>query len=118
MTDAIITDPQDLQYICDIVSQVLDNQHYLADIKDVQTALKEVSLEHGREVQINLVFEENQLTGFNFSLKSDLSKTTPTIAFKQNQINIDSEKGDVLNFSPIEVENLFILICSLTPNMH
>jgi hypothetical protein len=98
MTDAIITDPQDLQYICDIISQVLDNHHYLADIKDIQTALKEVSLEHDREVQINLVFEENQLTGFNFSLKSDLSKTTPTIAFKQNQINIDSEKGDVIPY--------------------
>jgi hypothetical protein len=98
MTDAIITNPQDLQYISNIVSQVLDNHHYLADIKDVQTALKEVSLEHGQEVQINLVFEENQLTGFNFSLKSDLSKTTPTIAFKQNQINIDSEKGDVIPY--------------------
>lgn len=100
MTDAInncfITDPQDLKYISDVLNQVLDNRHHLADIKDVQIALKEVSLEHGREVQINLVFEENQLTGFNFSLKNDPSKTTPTIAFKQQQINIESEKGDVI----------------------
>jgi hypothetical protein len=98
MTDEIITDPQELQYICDIVNQVLDNRHYLADIKDVQTALKEVSLEHGREVQINLVFAENQLTGFNFSFRNDSSKTTPTIDLKQQQINITPEKGDVIPY--------------------
>ncbi len=102
MNDAInncfITDPQDLKYISDVGNQVLDNRHYLGDIKDIQTALKEVSLEHGREVQINLVFEENQLSGFNFSFRNNPGKTTQTIPFKQQQINIDPEKGDVIPY--------------------
>ncbi len=102
MTNAInnyfITDPEDLIYISNVANQVLESRHNLADIKDVQTALKEVSLEYGREVQINLVFDENQLTGFNFSFKNNPGKTTQTIPFKQQQISIDPEKGDVIPY--------------------
>jgi len=102
MTNAInnffITDPEDLNYVSNIANQVLESRHNLADIKDVQTALKEVSLEGGREVQINLVFDENQLNGFNFSFKNNPGKTTQTIPFKQQQINIDPEKGDVIPY--------------------
>ncbi len=102
MTNAInnyfITNPEDLNYISNVANQVLESRHNLADIKDVQAALKEVSLEGGREVQINLVFDENQLTGFNFSFKNNPGKTTQTIPFKQQQINIDPGKGDVIPY--------------------
>ncbi len=96
--DCFITDPSDLNYISDVVNQVLDSKHHLADIKGLQAALKEVSLEHGKEIQMNLVFEENQLAGFNFSFTNNLSKTTDTIPFKQQQINIDSAKGEIISY--------------------
>ncbi|MEA5598532.1 hypothetical protein VB797_29785, partial [Rivularia sp. UHCC 0363] len=96
--NCFITDPSDLNYISDVVNQVLDNRHHLADVKDLQATLKEVSLEHGKEIQMNLVFEENQLAGFNFSFTNDASKTTDTIPFNQQQINIDSAKGDVISY--------------------
>ena len=92
-----ITDPEELKFISDVVNQVLDSKHHLADIKDLQAALKEVSLERGQEVQMNLVFEENQLTGFNFSFKNNTSKTTETIPFSQQQLNIESEKGSIIS---------------------
>ncbi len=79
MICSLITESQDLQYIFDILNQVLDNNHVLGSIKDVQTALKEVSLEHGREIQMNLIFEENYLTGFNFSFTNEPTKTTATM---------------------------------------
>ena len=94
--NCFITDPLDLNYISHVVNQVLESKHHLADIKDLQAALKEVSLEHGQEIQMNLVFEENQLSGFNFSFTNDSSKTTATIPFKQQQSNISSEKGDII----------------------
>ncbi len=100
MTETInnywISDPKDLKYISDVVNQVLDNKNELADIKDLQAALKSVSLEHGKEIQINLVFEENELTGFNFSFKNDPTITTDLIPFKQQQINVESENGDII----------------------
>ena len=95
--NCFITDPLDLNYITHVVNQVLESKHHLADIKDLQTVLKEVSLEHGQEIQMNLVFEENQLSGFNFSFTKDSSKTTDTIPFKQQQSNISSEKGDIIS---------------------
>lgn len=91
-----ITDPEDLNYISGVVSQVLEDKHELGSIKDVQSALSAVSLEQGREVQINLVFEESQLAGFNFSFKSEPSKTTPTIPFKQQQLNVDAQSGNII----------------------
>ncbi|RAM49233.1 MAG: hypothetical protein C6Y22_23030 [Hapalosiphonaceae cyanobacterium JJU2] len=104
MTEAIvcslITDTQDLQYIFDVVNQVLDNNHVLGSIKDVQTALKEVSLEHGMEIQMNLIFEENYLTGFNFSFKNEPTKTTATIPFKQQEIEIQMESGCIIPHEP------------------
>ncbi|MGB3756305.1 MAG: hypothetical protein WBA07_08020 [Rivularia sp. (in: cyanobacteria)] len=92
-----LTDPPELKFISDVVNQVLDSRHHLADIKDLQAALKEVSLEHGKEIQMNLVFEENQLAGFNFSFTNNPSKTTDTIPFKQQQINIEYEKGNIIS---------------------
>ncbi|MEO0844202.1 MAG: hypothetical protein AAF063_35830 [Cyanobacteria bacterium J06643_5] len=95
--NCFITDPLDLNYISHVVNQVLESKHHLADIKDLQRALKEVSLKHGQEIQMNLVFEENQLSGFNFSFTNDSSKTTATIPFKQQQSKISSEKGDIIS---------------------
>ncbi|MGB7379723.1 MAG: hypothetical protein WA959_24585 [Rivularia sp. (in: cyanobacteria)] len=95
--NCFITDPLDLNYISHVVNQVLESKHHLADIKDLQAALKEVSLQHGQEIQMNLVFEENQLSGFNFSFTNDSSKTTANIPFKQQQSNISSEKGDIIS---------------------
>lgn len=95
--NCFITDPLDLNYISHVVNQVLESKHHLADIKDLQRALKEVSLKYGQEIQMNLVFEENQLSGFNFSFTNDSSKTTATIPFKQQQSNISSEKGDIIS---------------------
>ncbi|NJL63259.1 MAG: hypothetical protein HC903_17325 [Methylacidiphilales bacterium] len=73
----------------------MDNKQELSSIKDVQRALKELSLERGREIQINLVFEENRLTGFNFSFKASPSQSTATISFKQ-KIEIKSGRGDLV----------------------
>ena len=95
--NCFITDPSDLNYISDVVNQVLDNRHHLADVKDLQATLKEVSLEHGKEIQMNLVFKENQLTGFNFSFTNNPTKTTDTIPFNQQQLNIESEKGNIIS---------------------
>ncbi len=95
--NCFITDPLDLNYISHVVNQVLESKHHLADIKDLQASLKEVSLQHGQEIQMNLVFEENQLSGFNFSVTNDSSKTTANIPFKQQQSNISSEKGDIIS---------------------
>ncbi|MDJ0678097.1 MAG: hypothetical protein QNJ36_22385 [Calothrix sp. MO_167.B42] len=94
--NCFITDPKDLGYISDVVNQLLENHHQLANIIDVQAALKEVSLERGRELQINLVFEDNLLAGFNFSFTSDPNKTTPNIALKQQEININSYHSDII----------------------
>ncbi|MGB3653827.1 MAG: hypothetical protein WBA41_21785, partial [Rivularia sp. (in: cyanobacteria)] len=96
--NCFITDPAELKFISDVVNQVLDSKHHLADVKDLQAALKEISLERGQEIQMNLVFEENQLTGFNFSFKDEPSKTTATIPFKQQQLNIESEKGNITSY--------------------
>ncbi|NJN14040.1 MAG: hypothetical protein HC815_41690 [Richelia sp. RM1_1_1] len=97
INNCFIADLSDLNYIFDVVNQVLDSRHHLADIKDFQAVLKEASLERGREVQMNLVFEENQLTGFNFSFQDDPSKTTATIPFKEQQLNVESEKSSVIS---------------------
>ena len=70
INSSLITDPQDLQYISDVVNQVLDSSHELGSIKGVQTALKQLSLERGREIQINLVSAQNLLYGFNFSCEA------------------------------------------------
>ena len=96
--NCFITDLEELNFISDVVNQVLDSSLALADVKDLQAALKEVSSERGREVQMNLVFDENQLTGFNFSFKNDPSKTTATIPFNQQQLNIESEKGNIISY--------------------
>ncbi|NJM23196.1 MAG: hypothetical protein HC907_33305 [Richelia sp. SM1_7_0] len=96
--NCLITDPLDLNYISHVVNQVLESKHHLADITDLQAALKEVSLKHGQEIQMNLVFEENQLSGFNFSFKDEPSKATATIPFKQQQLNIESEKGNIISY--------------------
>lgn len=101
LDNCFITDPAELKFISDVVNQVLDSKHHLADVKDLQAALKEVSLERGQEVQMNLVFDENQLTGFNFSFKDDPSKTTETIPFKQQQLDIESEKGSIISYEQI-----------------
>ena len=95
--NCFITEPEELKFISDVVNQALDSKHHLGHIKDLQAALKEVSLERGQEVQMNLVFDENQLTGFNFSFKDDPSKTIETIPFKQHQLDIESEKGNIIS---------------------
>ena len=95
--NCFITDQLVLNYLSLVVNQVLESKHHLANIKDLQAALKEVSLQHGQEIQMNLVFEENQLSGFNFSFTNDSSKTTATIPFKHQQSNISSEKGDIIS---------------------
>ncbi|NJO60743.1 MAG: hypothetical protein HC836_21530 [Richelia sp. RM2_1_2] len=95
--NCFITDPEELKYISDVVNQVLDDKHNLTDVKDFQAALREASLELGREIQMNLVFDENQLSGFNFSFQDDPNKTTATIPFKQQQLNVESEKGSIIS---------------------
>ncbi|MEA5598848.1 hypothetical protein VB797_31435, partial [Rivularia sp. UHCC 0363] len=95
--NCFLTEPEELKYISDVVNQVLEARHHLADIKDLQAALREVSLEHGKEIQMNLVFEENQLAGFNFSFTNNPTKTTDTIPFNQQQLNIESEKGNIIS---------------------
>ncbi len=90
-----ITDPQDLWYISDVVNQVLDEKHELTDIKDVQAALKEVSIARGREIQMNLVFEEDKLKGFNFAFKQDPNNATPTICFKPTQLEMEVSEGNI-----------------------
>lgn len=101
INSSLITDIQDLQYISDVVNQVLDSQHELGSIKDVQTALKQLSLERGREIQINLVSDQNLLFGFNFSFKNDPSKTTPTIAFKQQLDLAETSSGEIVQHLPL-----------------
>lgn len=90
-----ITDPQDLWYISDVVSQVLDCSPRLTDIKGVQAALSEVSLARGREIQINLVFESDKLTGFNFAFKQNPNNATPTICFKPTQLEMEVYQGNI-----------------------
>ncbi|MBA3922384.1 MAG: hypothetical protein H0X31_12065 [Nostocaceae cyanobacterium] len=98
---SLLADPTYLQYISSVVNQVLDKQHELGCVKDLQTALKEVSLERGREIQMNLVFKENQLTGFNFSFKNEPEKTTPTIPFKLQQISLGQRgSGNIVPHEP------------------
>lgn len=101
INSSLITDIQDLQYISDVVNQVLDSQHELGSIKGVQTALKQLSLERGREIQINLVSDQNLLHGFNFSFKNDPSKTTPTIAFKQHLDLSEFGSGEIVQHLPL-----------------
>lgn len=101
ISSSLITDPQDLQYISDVVNQVLDSPHELGSIKDVQTALKQLSLERGREIQMNLVSDQNLLFGFNFSFKNDPSKTTPTIAFKQQLDLAEIGSSEIVQHLPL-----------------
>lgn len=81
---------QDSQYISDIVNQVLAKGDNLTSIKDFQSALKEVSAEQCREVQLNLVTDKKQIVGFNFSFKDIPHRCTPTISLTQQQL--DGEK--------------------------
>jgi hypothetical protein len=92
--NSFITDPSDLQYISDLVNQVLEQKHELGSIHDFQLALKEVSLSQGREVQMNLVSDKNKWVGFNFSFKNDPNKTTSTIPFKQ-QLELEERGGSI-----------------------
>jgi hypothetical protein len=105
MSDAIdnclITDSQDLKYISEVVGQALDNWQSLANIRDLQKAITEISLERERQLQINLVFEENQLIGFNFSFKIDPKKTTDTISLQQQDININLDNGSVIPYQQL-----------------
>ena len=96
-----ITDPQDLWYISDVVNQVLDCQHKLADIKGVQAALREVSVARGREIQMNLVFEEDKLKGFNFAFKLDPNNATEAIYFKPEQLDIEVCGGNITPYKPL-----------------
>lgn len=81
---------RDLQYISDVVNQVLAKEDNLSSVKDFQSALKEVSAAQGQEVQLNLVTDKKQTVGFNFSFKDIPHKSTPTISLTQQQI--DGEK--------------------------
>ncbi len=96
-----ITDPQDLWYISDVVSQVLDCSPRLTDIKGVQAALSEVSLARGREIQMNLVFEEDKLTGFNFAFKLNPNNATEAIYFKPDQLNMEVCRGNITPYKSL-----------------
>lgn len=97
--NSFITDPSDLQYISDLVNQVLEQKHELGSIHDFQSALKEMSLSQGREVQMNLISDKNQWFGFNFSFKNDPNKTTSTIPFKQ-QLQLNERGGSITPHVP------------------
>lgn len=79
--NSLITDPSELQYISDVVNQVLSKPQELGSIKDFQAAVRKKSSELGREVQVNLVPDQNRVTGLNFSFADDPAKKTPTISF-------------------------------------
>ncbi|MFB2895648.1 hypothetical protein ACE1CI_22305 [Aerosakkonemataceae cyanobacterium BLCC-F50] len=66
LNNCSLTDPEQLQYIGHIVNQVLDERHELGSLQNFQSALKELSLLQGREIQMNFVNHDNQLVGFNF----------------------------------------------------
>jgi hypothetical protein len=83
--NSILSENHDLQYISDVVNQVLAQGNGLASVKDFQSALKEISAARGREVQMNLVTDQNQIVGFNFSFKDTPNKCTTTIPFKHHQ---------------------------------
>lgn len=91
-----ITDPQDLWYISDVVNQVLAHIPQLTDIKGVQAALKEVSVAHGREIQMNLVFEEDKLLGLNFAFKLDPNNATEPIYFQPNQLEMEVSRCNII----------------------
>lgn len=95
----LITDPAELHYIWDVVDRVLDKKHELGSIQDFQSALKEASLSQGREIQINLVNQNDRLVGFNFSFPNDPNKTTSTIPFKQ-QLELSQTGGSILPQPP------------------
>ena len=96
---SFITDSRDLQYISDIVSRVLEEDRELSAFKYVQPALKELSLERGREIQMNLVVERDRIVGFNFSFQNDPGKTTPTIPFRQ-QLDLGQAGGEIVPHRP------------------
>ena len=84
-------DLRDSQYISDVVNQVLAKGDNLSSVKDFQSALKEVSAEQGREVQLNLVTDNKQIVSFNFSFKDIPHKSTPTISLTPQQLDGEKE---------------------------
>ena len=103
MTEAqgncFITDPAELHYISDVVNQVLERKHFLGSIQDFQSLLKEASLSQGREIQMNLVNQNDRLVGFNFSFPNHPNKTTSTIPFKP-QLELAQPGGSILAQPP------------------
>ncbi|MCL1475100.1 hypothetical protein [Argonema antarcticum] len=97
--NSFITDPAELHYIWDVVNRVLDRKHELGSIQDFQSALKEASLSPGREIQINLVNQNDRLVGFNFSFSNQPDKTTVTIPFKQ-ELELSRSGGSILPQPP------------------
>lgn len=97
--NSFITDPAELHYISNVVNRVLDKKHELGSIQDFQSALKEASLSQGREIQMNLVNQNDRLVGFNFSFSNQPDKTTVTIPFKQ-QLELSHPGGSILPQPP------------------
>ncbi|MFB2895333.1 hypothetical protein ACE1CI_20695 [Aerosakkonemataceae cyanobacterium BLCC-F50] len=62
LNNCSITDPEQLQYIGHIVNQVLDERHELGSLQNFQSALKELSLSQGREIQLNLVNHDTRIS--------------------------------------------------------
>lgn len=98
--NSLISDPASLHYIWDVVNQVLDKKHELGSIQDFQSALKEASLSQGREIQMNLVNQNDRVVGFNFSFPNQPDKTTVTIPFKQ-QVELSRSGGSIENWKGV-----------------
>lgn len=95
LNNCSIIDPEQLQYIGQIVNQILDKEHELGSLQNFQSTLKELSLSQGREIQLNLVNHDNQLVGFNFSFADEPQKTTSTIPFQQ-QLVLSPPGGSII----------------------
>lgn len=93
---SFITDRDELEYISNVVNQILSKPQELSSIEDFQAAVAKKSSELGREVRVNLVVDQNRVTGMNFSFADDPAKTTPTISFSPQEKELAKSSGQLL----------------------
>lgn len=94
--NSFITDRDELEYISNVVNQILSKPQEFSSIEDFQAAVAKKSSELGREVQVNLVVDQNRVTGMNFSFADDPAKKTPTISFSPQEKELAKSSGQLL----------------------
>lgn len=108
---SIIADSHELGYISHVIDRVLTSSLELNSIQDFQAAVAKNSIQLGREVRTNLVFDRDRIAGINFSFADDPARKTPTVSFATRNRESEQELAaklvqiDKPNCSPVDASS-------------